>query len=100
MEFGELYDIVEYGNKNWKCNFTPKEIAVNAFDLLIEFETSQENEEPTHAIKELAKLLAEDGSDQCKVWLYKIATILNLIDMDFADYLETDEWLKDFLEIK
>lgn len=36
MEYGDFYDIAEYGNANWKGNFTPKEIACNAYDYLVE----------------------------------------------------------------
>ena len=43
------------------------------------------------------KLLAQDGSEEAKHYLYQIADELGLIDMDYADYLETDEWLKEFI---
>lgn len=96
MEYGDFYDIAEYGNANWKGNFTPKEIACNAYDYLVEFEESKARETVTPVIQELCKLLAEDGGEECKEWLYQIADELELIDMDYQDYLETDEWLKKF----
>ena len=97
LSYSDFYDIATYGNANWKGSFTPKEIACNAYDYLCEFEASKANEEPTHTIEELAKLLVEDGSEEAKEWLYQIASELNLIDMDYQDYLETDEWLKEFM---
>ena len=97
MEYADFYNIAEYGNENWKGSFTPKEIAMNAYDYLCEFKYSKANEEPTNTIKELARLLVEDGSEECKDWLYEMAKELNLIDMDYADYLETDEWLTEFM---
>lgn len=97
MKLNDFLQIAEYGNENWKGSFTKEEVACNAYDYLCEFKESKENEEPTHTIKELAKLLAEDGSEQCKDWLYQMASELNLIDMDCHDYLETDEWLEVFL---
>lgn len=97
MNYETFYDIAEYGSANWKGNFTPKEIAMNAYDYLCEFEYSKANEEVTNIIKELTRLLALDGSEECKAWLYQIASKLNLIDMDYADYFETDEWLTDFV---
>ena len=97
LSYSDFYDIAEYGNENWKGSFTPKEIACNAYDYLCEFEASKANGEPTHTIEELAKLLVEDGSEEAKEWLYQIASELNLIDMDYQDYLETDEWLKEFM---
>lgn len=96
MEYGDFYDIAEYGNANWNGNFTPKEIACNAYDYLVEFEESKNDEKPTRTIKELCKLLAEDGSEECKEWLYQMADELGLIDMDYQDYLETDKWLEKF----
>ena len=97
MEFNDFYTIAEYGNENWKGNFTAKEIACNAYDYLVEFEKSKNDEKPTNTIKELAKLLAEDGSEECKEWLYRMADKLELIDMDWKDYSDTDEWLKEFI---
>ena len=97
LSYSDFYDIAEYGNENWKGSFTPKEIACNAYDYVCEFEASKTNGEPTHTIEELAKLLVEDGSEEAREWLYQIASELNLIDMDYQDYLETDEWLKEFM---
>lgn len=91
LEFKDFYDIAEYGNVAWKGSFTPREVAYNAYDYLCEFETSKADGVPTHTIKELAKLLAEDGTNECKDWLYEMAKELNLIDMDFMDYIESDE---------
>lgn len=97
LDYKDFYNIAEYGNEHWKGNYTLKEVACNAYNYLCEFRYSKAGQEPTHTIKELAKLLAEDGSDECKDWLYKIADELRLIDMDYRDYLETDEWLKEFI---
>ena len=93
MEYADFYDIAVYGNENWKGSFSPKEIACNAHIYYADFQWSKENEEISFVIKELAKLLIEDNSDDCKEWLYTIASELGLIDMDYQDYLETDEWL-------
>ena len=97
MEYEDFYDIAEYCNANWKGCFSPKEIACNAYEYLCAFEESKASQEPSDTIKKLAKLLAEDGSEECKEWLYRMADELCLIDMDWQDYLETDEWLKDFM---
>ena len=35
--------------------------------------------------------------EEPRKWLYQIASELGLIDMDCSDYLETDEWLGEFL---
>ena len=90
LEYGNFYDIAEYGNEAWKGCFSAKEIAENAYIYCADFQWSKENGEVAHNIKELAKLLAEDGSEECKVWLYEMAKDLGLIDIDFMDYIETD----------
>lgn len=90
MEYGTFYDIAEYGNVAWKGCFSAKEVAENAYNYYADFQWSKENEEVAHTIQELAKLLAEDNSDECKDWLYEMATELGLLDMDFLDYMETD----------
>jgi hypothetical protein len=97
LDYSTFYDIAEYGNKAWRGYFTPKEVAVNAYEYLYAYEESKASGEPTETIKELARLLALDGSDQCKTWLYYIAEALDLIDMDWRDYADTDEWLNQFL---
>ena len=72
MEYGNFYDIAEYGNQNWKGFFSPKEIACNAYDYLCEFNASKEQAKPTHTIQELCKLLKEDGSEECLEWALQI----------------------------
>ena len=97
LGYGDFYDIAEYGNANWKGGYTPKEVACNAYDYLCEFKYSKTSQEPSDTIKELTKLLAEDASEKAKDWLYQIAEELGLIDMDWQDYSDTDEWLKEFI---
>ena len=98
MTYEDFYDIAEYGNTNWDGSYTQREIACNAYDYLVEFETSKAKEKVSPIIQELCKLLAEDGSEECKEWLYRIADELGLIDIDCQDYLDTGEWLRDIKE--
>ena len=90
LEYSDFYDIATYGNEMWKGSFTPKEVACNAYDYYVDFQWSKENEIVARIIQELAKLLSEDGSEECKDWLYRMATELGLLDMDYWDYEETD----------
>ncbi len=99
ITYSDFYDIAEYGNKNWKGSFTQKEIASNAYDYLCEFQWSMENEIVSETIKTLCKNLAEDvrlmpDLEEPRKWINQIAEGLGLIDMDWQDYIETDEWLK------
>lgn len=77
MEYSDFYDIAEYGNEHWKGNFTPKEIACNAYDYMCDLEWSKNayvtDVEIAENIRELAKLLAIDGSDEAIQWLGQIA---------------------------
>lgn len=90
MEYRDFYNIAEYLNGINRNVFSAREMAENAYNYCADFQWSKENEEIAHVIQELAKLLAEDGSDECKDWLYEMATELGLLDMDFLDYMETD----------
>lgn len=90
MNFNTFYDIAEYGSTAWKGAFSQREIAENAHIYTCDFEWSKENDNIACSIKELAKLLIEDGTEQAKEWLYDIADELGLIDMDYMDYIETD----------
>lgn len=90
LEYSDFYDIAVYGNEAWKGSFSDSEIAVNAYIYFTDFQWSKENGKVSFVIQELAKLLVEDGSDECKDWLYEMATELGLLDMNFMDYMETD----------
>lgn len=72
MRYGEFYDIATYGNENWKGSFTPKEIACNAYDYLCEFKYSKRDGKLNHTMRELLKLLKEDGSEECLEWARQI----------------------------
>ena len=50
----------------------------------------------SRGLGDVYKRQAEDGSEECKEWLYQMADELGLIDMDYQDYLETDKWLEKF----
>ena len=77
MEYSDFYDIAEYGNEHWNGNYTPKEIACNAYDYMRDFEWSKNayvtDDEIAGTIRELMKLLAQDGSDEAMLWLGQIA---------------------------
>ena len=80
LDYSFFYDIAEYGNANWKGNFSEKEIACYAFDYLIEFEASKlkGGYHVTSTIQELLSLLDEDKCDQCTEWANKIRRELSL----------------------
>lgn len=94
--------IAEYGNANWKGSFTPEEVKENAEIYYADFQYSKANDIISETIKTLVKNLADDvrempDLEEPKQWLYQIATELGLIDMDCNDYLDTDEWLINFI---
>ena len=80
LEYADFYDIAEHGNENWKGNFTPKEIACNAYDYKVEYDYSIEQDKPTHTMIELCKLICED--------------------MDYADYAEIQEESENALTVE
>ena len=71
LEYADFYDIAEYGNENWKGNFSPREIANNAYDYKVEYDYSIKQGKSTRTMIELCKLICED--------------------MDYADYAEIQE---------
>ena len=73
MTYDDFYTIAEYGNENWKGCFTPKEIACNAYNYLVDFEQSKaKGGHISSTIHELLRLLDEDGSTECCFWSSKI----------------------------
>ena len=80
MSFEDFYKLAEYGNEHWKGNFTPLEIACNAYDYKSEYDYSIEHNKPTHTMIELCKLLIED--------------------MDSSDYTDTLEESENALTVE
>ena len=75
MEYSDFYNIATYGNVAWKGSFTDKEVAQNAYEYLVEYNTSNEQGKVTHTMEELCKLLIEDiegGSEEAEDFLYNI----------------------------
>lgn len=102
MKPTDFLRIAEYGNANWKGSFTTEEVRQNAEDYFADFQYSKENDTISETIKSLCKNLADDvrempDLEEPKQWLYQIASELGLIDMDCNDYLDTDEWLANFI---
>ena len=98
MTQADFLRIAEYANENWaKGSFTDDEVKENAEIYHADYLYSKENEIIAESIKTLCKNLAEDAKEsndiKPKKWLYEIAGELGLIDMDYQDFLETDEWL-------
>ena len=80
MSFEDFYKLAEYGNENWKGNFSPLEIASKADDYKVEYDYSKEQNKPTRTMIELCKLLVED--------------------MDNADYADTLEESENALTVE
>lgn len=80
IDYGFFYDIAEYGNENWKGDFTPKELAQNAYDLLIEFEDSKTkgSYHVSPSIQELLALLDEDATEDSIFYAIEIRKELGL----------------------
>ena len=97
MDFSDFYDIAEYGNKRWKGAYSPREVALNASDYYSDYQSCKDSQKLTPLLKELAKRLADDGSEKARYFLFMLVSSLNLIDENFTDYLKTDEWLDEFL---
>ena len=105
MKLTDFLRIAEYGNEMWKGSFTPEEVRQNAEIYYADFQWSKANDEIAESIKSLCRNLIEDlkympDLEEPRKWLYQIASELGLIDMDNADYLDTDEWLTEFIEGK
>ncbi len=79
LMYSDFYDIAKYGNDNWKGHYTEKEIAINAYNYTIEYETSLQFHKMTHIIKDLVELLTEDRkvstNDDIEYWLSELKDV-------------------------
>ena len=80
MGYDDFYIIAEYGSENWKGNFSPREIACNAYDYKVEYDYSIKQGKPTRTMIELCKLICED--------------------IDYADYAEIQEESENALTVE
>ena len=96
MEYSDFYDIAEYGNEHWNGNYTPKEIACNAYDYMRDFEWSK-NAYVTDKIivgsifDIMFSLMLDEmnGSEEAKYWLKQIADEIGVNPRKyFADILK------------
>ena len=60
LDYNFFYELVEYGNKNWKGGFSQSEKEEYANDYLSEFNASNEKGKAVHTMEELCKLLIDD----------------------------------------
>lgn len=98
MKYKDFYNIARYGNTAWKGVYTAQEITQNAREYYSDFLTSKNSGGPTFLIRRLMSLLAEDGSEKAKMWLYQIATELNMIHLSYHFCESNNDWLEQFVE--
>lgn len=98
MKYEDFYNIAEYGNAAWKGGYTTGEVTQNAKDYYSDFLASKNCGGPTFLIRKLMSLLAEDGSEKAKMWLYQIATKLDMIYLSYRFCESSNNWLKQFIE--
>lgn len=82
LDYGDFYDIAEYGNENWKGNFSKKEIAINAYNYFCDFKYSKLHPYVESTIQELLTLLDEDNSEECVDWACQIRKELGLCQIE------------------
>lgn len=82
LDYGDFYDISEYGNENWKGNFSKREIAINAYNYLCDFRYSKAVNHVESTIEDLLALLDEDNSEECIDWAWQIRNELELCQIE------------------
>lgn len=103
MEYADFYDIVTYLNTNANHAYSEKELACNAYNYLCDYEASKDAPTVESTIQSIINSLLEDWSvetqnvnaDQAEIlqlesWLWEMFTELNLVDMDWRDYPESE----------
>lgn len=72
MKYSDFYNIATYGNNAWNGSYSPEEVTENAANYYADFLWSKANRKLSFVIKELLRLLEEDGTEQCRKWAMKI----------------------------
>lgn len=79
LEYVDFYDIAEYGNKNWKGSYTPKEVAENAYDYYSDFQSAKckGSLSKDNTVFQILMRLVDDGSEEALDWANKILNEIN-----------------------
>lgn len=64
MDFEAFYDLVVYGNDNWKGGMSGKELAMNAFELYNDYQYSVENKTLSTNLVNLVGNLLDDACNE------------------------------------
>ena len=74
-----FYDIAEYGNEHWKGNFSPREIADNAYSYKTDYDYAIAEEKPNATMITLCRIICEDRNISMPkdLTLDQMQTILN-----------------------
>lgn len=85
MSYEDFLRIAEYGNANWKGNFTKEEIEQNAEIYYADYQWSIKNNTISETIRTLCKNLAEDvrempDLEEPRKWLNQIAEELGELE--------------------
>lgn len=79
LDYVNFYDIAEYGNEHWKGNFSPREVADNAYNYKTDYDFSIAEESVSPTMIALCELICEDRNIPMskKLTLDQMQTILN-----------------------
>ena len=72
MDYEDFYCLSEWANENWKGSFSPKDVAVNAYEYKTDYDFAREVEANSAVIDSLLDQLDEDGSEEAKEWAERI----------------------------
>ena len=81
MYYTFWYDVAEYGSENWKGNFTPREIALYAYEYQCCWDNTLDNKVLSPLLRELMNELREDGTDKATEFLEEIKYNLKLFNI-------------------
>ncbi len=75
MKMKDFLELINYGNIAWKGFFSLQEKREILHTYYAEYKHSKFCRKLTYTMRELIKVLTEDGSDECMVWKNKILSI-------------------------
>lgn len=96
-DFEVFHEIAEYIDEVNKCFFFDDEILENA--LMYNQEYNESYNSVTESMKELYRLLIESETEKARIWAFKIAFNLELIDMNYSEFKKANkETMLQFIE--
>lgn len=74
-KYSDWYDFMVWSNNVWCLGYDSRQLAMNAYKLMLEYQLCVERHKVSPAIDKLKKRLFSTNGDEASIWMMRLATI-------------------------